>query len=82
MSSQGSFEATSPLAGPSTPSAAAPSGPAARRDDGASSAAVPPPLNHHMLPLQHLLMSDRAQMLTSLEVKAIVYKVMLVPGGG
>lgn len=38
------------------------------------------PAGEHMLPLQHLLMSERAQHLTSLEVKAIVYKVSWLAG--
>lgn len=33
------------------------------------------PAGQHMLPLQHLLMSERAHQLSALEVKAIVYKV-------
>lgn len=45
---------------------------------GPSPAGTPPPPgsgDEHMLPLQHLLMSERAQHLTALEVKAIVFKV-------
>lgn len=58
-------------AGSDTPSLASEDGtpvPAARRCGAV-------PAGEHMLPLQHLLMSDRAQNLTALEVKAIVYKV-------
>lgn len=54
------------------------------QDDCGSPASSPSPgglplpadsLGEHMLPLQHLLMSERAQHLSALEVKAIVYKV-------
>jgi hypothetical protein len=43
----------------------------------AAAAAAPaaPSAGEHLLPLQHLLMSERAQHLTTLEVKAIVFKV-------
>lgn len=34
-----------------------------------------PAANEHMLPLQHLLLSDRAQRLSSLDTKAIIYRV-------
>lgn len=40
---------------------------------GSAAAAVA--ADEHMLPLQHLLMSERARHLTALEVKAIVFKV-------
>ena len=66
----GACETTSRFLGPSTP----PSRCAGPEEEGACSRAASP-LGDHMLPLQHLLMSDRAQTLTSLEAKAIVYKV-------
>jgi hypothetical protein len=56
------------------------------QDDCGSPASSPSPgglplpadsLGEHMLPLQHLLMSERAQHLSALEVKAIVYKVLV-----
>lgn len=47
--------------------------PEARAGHAVGAAVLAP--GDHMLPLQHLLMSERAQHLTALEVKAIVYKV-------
>jgi hypothetical protein len=38
-----------------------------------------PAANEHMLPLQHLLLSDRAQRLSSLDTKAIIYRVSRRP---
>lgn len=40
------------------------------------------PAGQHMLPLQHLLMSERAHQLSALEVKAIVYKARRQGGAG
>ncbi|KAL4452542.1 hypothetical protein ABPG75_008204 [Micractinium tetrahymenae] len=65
-------------AGCDTPSLASEGGtppPGDRRCDGGGGGLGPLPAGEHMLPLQHLLMSERAQHLTALEVKAIVYKV-------
>eukprot|EP00887_Chlorella_sp_A99_P002837 scaffold6.g2837.t1 len=65
-------DGASPL-GPATPQAPGALPPV--DEAGPSSSAAPCEADPHMLPLQHMLMSERAQSLSSLEVKAIVYKV-------